>query len=578
MFTDFFISLLNRSFVAGITIMVVLAARLALRRAPKRFSYLLWAIPLFRLLCPFSFESVVSLLPANPEPVTRELLYSPAPQINTGIPAFNSVINPLMSAATPEAAASVNPLQIYFAVAQVVWLAGVAVLAVYSVVSLWRLNRRCVGAVRLEANIYLADGIDSPFVAGVFRPKIYLPSALSEEERAYILLHEQTHIRRGDPFIKLLSFFTLCLHWFNPLVWVAFFLSGKDMEMSCDESVMKHTGADIRKEYAASLLSLSTGRRIVAGGPLAFGEGDPKGRIKNILRFKKPALWAVVAGIVVVAAVCVCLVSNPLSPSPINRGQTILLEGDGSEIPGFRMELVGYVFEEDQKSFTVTLKNETGTERAYEEAFGIYKRVGGEWVSCETQGHMFTLLGYLIPAGGSATHTYTFTEGYDFSDVQAEYRFLKTLGGSPEGAFWIDFRLDQNGARLQEAVLKANFPEREEGPSMADAAAFHTLYTQKEGINTAYYGIAMYGRYSPASQPAGLPQLEAGGVLPAVITLDVSGRCVGYWQPRDGAAFAGDVKEKFTQEYWQRAIDPSWARQALEQECLRQAAGRLTAR
>lgn len=158
--------------------------------------------------------------------------------------------------------------------------------------SLCRLRRRIVGAVRLRDNIYLADHIDSPFVMGVLRPRIYLPSTLAEGERGYIILHEQCHIQRFDPAVKLLSFTALCLHWFNPLVWLSFLLSGRDMEMRCDEAVIRQLGDGVRADYSASLLSLATGRRILAGAPLAFGEGDPKSRIENLLRFRRPKTWA----------------------------------------------------------------------------------------------------------------------------------------------------------------------------------------------------------------------------------------------------------------------------------------------
>ncbi|RCX07067.1 BlaR1 peptidase M56, partial [Anaerobacterium chartisolvens] len=157
----------------------------------------------------------------------------------------------------------------------------------------------------------LADHIVSPFVIGLFRPKIYLPSTLAEHEQSYIILHEQTHIRRFDHVMKIVAFAALCIHWFNPLVWIAFTLTIKDMEMSCDESVMKRLGANIREEYSALLLSLATGRKIIAGTPLAFGEGDTKSRIKNVLRYKKPALWVMLAALIVVSAICIAFASNP---------------------------------------------------------------------------------------------------------------------------------------------------------------------------------------------------------------------------------------------------------------------------
>lgn len=297
----------NMSLTASVVILAVLAVRLLLRRAPKVFSYALWAVVLFRLLCPVSVTSAVSLLGALGAPaqersaVTSVVEYVPADIVRNMAPAVTplpqepfpaepgeNIVSTAPSVTQPDAA-PISPLSGPVAVLTLTWLTGMALLLLYSVVSLLRLRRRLVGAVRLEDNIYLADYIPSPFVMGLFRPKIYLPSTLTETERGYILRHEQYHLRRRDHVVKLLSFLALCVHWFNPLVWAAFILAGKDMEMSCDEAVVRELGEDIRADYSASLLSLATGRRIVAGMPLAFGEGDTGSRIRNLLNWKRPS-------------------------------------------------------------------------------------------------------------------------------------------------------------------------------------------------------------------------------------------------------------------------------------------------
>lgn len=161
-----------------------------------------------------------------------------------------------------------------------------------------KLQKRLKNAVRERDNIYLAEHLETPFVMGIIRPRIYLPASLTDKEKRYIILHEEMHIKRFDHIVKIFSFFVLCLHWFNPLVWAAFFISGKDMEMSCDEAVIKQLGSNVKKEYSASLLTLATGRRVIGGTPLAFGEGDTKGRIKNVLNYKKPAFWVVVLAVI----------------------------------------------------------------------------------------------------------------------------------------------------------------------------------------------------------------------------------------------------------------------------------------
>ena len=336
----------NMSLTASVVILAVLAVRLLLRRAPKVFSYALWAVVLFRLLCPVSVTSAVSLLGALGAPaqersaVTSVVEYVPADIVRDMAPTVmplpqepfpaepgENIVSTAPSVTQPDAA-PVSPLSGPVAVLTLTWLTGMALLLLYSVVSLLRLRRRLVGAVRLEDNIYLADYIPSPFVMGLFRPKIYLPSTLTETERGYILRHEQYHLRRRDHVVKLLSFLALCVHWFNPLVWAAFILAGKDMEMSCDEAVVRELGEDIRADYSASLLSLATGRRIVAGMPLAFGEGDTGGRIRNLLNWKRPQPWIIaVCAVVCVGLIALCAANpkgsgTPTEDPPADRTET----------------------------------------------------------------------------------------------------------------------------------------------------------------------------------------------------------------------------------------------------------------
>ena len=305
----FFLGLLNTGFAASAAILVVLVLRLALRRAPKRYSYLLWAPVLLRLLCPFSIESAFSLLPANPAPIPEDIAMMTSPQLDTGFVPLNAAVNALLPAARPEQSA--NPMQILIAVGGVVWLAGAAGLLLYAAVSALLLRRRLRGAACEGDNVYTVHGLETPFVMGLLRPRIYLPAGLGEGEKGYILLHEKIHLRRGDHLVRLLAFLAVCLHWFNPLVWLSYHLSGQDMEMSCDEAVIAKMGASIKRPYSASLLALASGRRWVGGTPLAFGEGDTGSRIKNVLCCRRPAVWVGVLLAVLVAAVCIGLALNP---------------------------------------------------------------------------------------------------------------------------------------------------------------------------------------------------------------------------------------------------------------------------
>jgi len=309
MLDNIFLQVLNMSFTASIVILFVIVLRQLLKSVPKIFSYALWSVVLFRLVCPFSFESIFSILPTKAAPISRDIVYMAAPQIDTGIPAINYVVNSSLPAAAPYA--SVNPLQVWVFVGSAIWLIGIAVLLIYSVVSLLKLRNKLRNAVHEADNIYIAEGLETPFVLGIIKPQIYLPMTLSAEEKKYILLHEQIHIKRFDHIVKLISFFVVCVHWFNPFVWLAFVLSNKDMEMSCDEAVIKKMGSDIKRDYSSSLLALATGKRIVGGIPLAFGEGDTRGRIKNVLNYKKPTFWLIIVTMIAIIIMGVGLITNP---------------------------------------------------------------------------------------------------------------------------------------------------------------------------------------------------------------------------------------------------------------------------
>lgn len=320
-----FLQILNMSFTASIVILFVLLARLLLKKMPKIFTLALWMVVLFRLICPISFESILSLLPTKINPIPSEIVYSTTPAIDTGILAINQAVN--TSLPLPTLGHSVNPLQIWLFLASRIWLMGIVILLIYSLISLSKLQKQLRPALPDGDNVYLVEHLETPFVLGIFRPKIYLPATLSPAEKPYILLHEQTHIRHFDHLIKLLAFFVLCLHWFNPLVWLAFFLSSRDMEMVCDEAVIRQLGHQVKRDYSTSLLNLATGKPILNGTPLAFGEGDTKSRIQNLLNYKKPNYWVTFLLVIAVMAVAFTLIANPIDqPASLSWVQGLEVE------------------------------------------------------------------------------------------------------------------------------------------------------------------------------------------------------------------------------------------------------------
>lgn len=310
------------SLTASVAIVFVLLLRLLLGKAPTVISYALWGIVLFRLICPVSVESGFSLFDLLNAPVAEngaltscieyvpnDIVHTEHPEIALPVPGAGEMIDPALPQGEEQLRA--DPSAAPMAIAVYVWMAGVIGMGIYAAVSYIRLRRRLVTASPLRENIYLADGITSPFVMGLFRPNIYLPSAMGEKEQSYILLHEQYHIHRCDHLVKVLAFAALCIHWFNPLVWIAFIMAGRDMEMSCDEAVIKKMGDCVLADYTASLLSLATGKHIIAGMPQAFGEGDTKGRIRNLANWKKPAFLVVLAAVIAGIVLAVCLMTNP---------------------------------------------------------------------------------------------------------------------------------------------------------------------------------------------------------------------------------------------------------------------------
>lgn len=317
-----FLKILNMSLTASYVILTVLLIRLLLRKAPKKYSYTLWAVIGFRLCCPVSFQSALSLFSLKPFNVTTAQQATPAalthvpgnvgtgatPQITTGTSAANAVINSSIPAAAP--GNSVNPLQVLILAGTILWCLGMAAMVIYSTISYFGLRRRMSNAILLEGNVWQSDHIRSPFILGIFRPKIYIPFRLDEQTQRYVLAHEQYHLKQGDHVVKLAAFMLLSIHWFNPLCWLAFILMSRDMEMRCDEHVLSRAESS-SKAYSMSLLSIAANRRFPSPSPLAFGETGVKSRIKNALSWKKPRLWVTITAGVLCVLVLLSCAANP---------------------------------------------------------------------------------------------------------------------------------------------------------------------------------------------------------------------------------------------------------------------------
>lgn len=466
---DYLLQLWNMSYQAGLVIIMILAARLvfSLMKVPKKFSYVLWAIPFFRMICPWTLESPFSLLPAQTGSINDMFLQkmisffqnstesgnlnptghtaSTLPSVNSGIPSIVSAANPAASGNPRLSSASffssfsgsIAPEMIIGAI----WLGGILLLCLYSIVSCWRLKKKLVCSIHIQENIYLADHIDTPFTMGILKPHIYLPSHIQNHQMNYVVAHEQVHIHRKDHLFKSLAFVITCLHWFNPLAWIAFIYMNKDMEMSCDEAVLQQFSDDRRKEYASALLELTAGTKKLSGIWLAFGKGNTKERIVNIMKHKKPMTFLVVLAGLAVIVLAAVLLTNPresyatgesgetgttsetiASTEPSNTSksnQTSKPETEPPAEPGRPSEtddellnssLYGLEIQEDtltETGATFLIHNRSQKEIEYGDSYHLSQLKDDNWadVSYVIENWGFHDIAYNIPSGQTATVT-----------------------------------------------------------------------------------------------------------------------------------------------------------------------------
>ena len=326
-----FLKLLNLSISASWLVLAVLVLRLVSKRSPKWMNVLLWGIVALRLVLPFSIESALSLIPSAETVSPAAVQFDPAPTITSGVSIIDNAVNPSLSehfSAVPTA--SVNPLYVWTEIAGWVWLIGLGAMLLYALVSYLRLRRRVSVSLPVQDHIYLCDAISSPFILGVVKPHIYLPSGLDEVQRQNVLSHERAHLARRDHWWKPLGFALLAVYWFNPVLWLAYTLLCRDIELACDERVIRTMDESAVKTYSTVLLACSMPRKAVITCPLAFGEVGVKERVRNALHYKKPAFWVVAASVAVCVVVAVCFLTNPPTDT------------DAAGLVGFHREQVTY--------------------------------------------------------------------------------------------------------------------------------------------------------------------------------------------------------------------------------------------
>ncbi len=308
---NIFLTLINMSITASWTALAVILLRLLLKKAPKAIICVLWALVGVRLVLPITYESVLSLVPSA-DTVPLDIVYAREPQIHTGISYLNSAVNPIIteSFAPSTELTSINPIQVWLFLAEQIWAIGIVAMLVYTAYSYIRLRIRVREAVK-DGGVWICDRIDTPFILGVIRPKIYVPSSMSESDLEYVIAHEKAHIRRRDYIWKPLGFALLTVYWFNPVMWLAYILLCRDIESACDEKVLREKGTEIKKAYSDALINASVPRKLISACPLAFGETSVKSRVKSVLNYKKPAFWIIIVALAACAVTAVCFLTNP---------------------------------------------------------------------------------------------------------------------------------------------------------------------------------------------------------------------------------------------------------------------------
>lgn len=440
MMQEIFISVFNMSVTASWLVLAIVLVRFAFKKRLKGFCCILWALVGIRLVCPFSVESIASLIPSA-EVVSPEIMMEDKPTIQTGVGVIDGMVNPIISealAATPHN--SVNPMQVVTSVAAAVWVIGMVLMLLYSLISYLSLQMRVRASMQVQGgdkNIYVCDSIDSPFILGIIRPHIFLPSDMSKEYQSSVIAHEKAHLARKDHWWKPMGFLLLTIHWFNPLMWVAYILLCKDIELACDERVIKEMADEEKKQYSKALLSCSVSHKLVVACPLSFGEVAVKDRIKSVLHYKKPAFWILVAAAVASLVVIIGFMTNPkdgvtISEASMEVSQRKIVVTDGytnCEGVSIRLQEFTYSVVEEEMVPTVVLDivNTTGEAFVYGREFHVFRDGFGGRYSCAMSEETWFLDAKAVP-GENFERTISLWK-YDISKKGHYYiEFEFTLG------------------------------------------------------------------------------------------------------------------------------------------------------
>jgi beta-lactamase regulating signal transducer with metallopeptidase domain len=587
---ELFLKTLNMSIAASWLILAVVLLRFALKKAPKWIAVLLWGVVAVRLVVPFSFESALSLIPSAETFNAHNIQYE-TPAISSGIPAVNNAVNPVQGetfATNP--AASVNPLYVWTFIVSVIWLIGIAAMLLYAVISYVRVRQSVGESVPYEGDIFLCDHVKSPFILGLVRPKIYLPSSMDAASMEPVIAHEKAHLTRCDHWWKPVGFLILTVHWFNPLCWIAYVLLCRDIELACDEKVIRQMDLNGKKQYSTALLEFSTGRRLVTICPLAFGEVGVKERVKNVLNYKKPAFWLIVVAIIACGVVTVCFATNPKQELP----QEQRIDELRSKYPEYfdlitSKGLEVHVWQLAKDSYSFGLMPGTNREKTLEELMSLKGASAAEMALILSTYEIEDENIFVIPWGNPISSYMVGTGDMETPEYINNIRTMLGLDGvsmgsaggedtpTPAGPDAADTTISEEQAAIRQAILEHN---KSSYPLEYDVAccSFITLETLSAtplaGSSThkiTYYGWALYEQYRATDN--GL-ETTGGSHIPVVLSFDLDERgytLTEYWEPRDGSYFAQDIREKFPAHIVEDALHGQKFVLQQTQECYAQA-------
>ncbi len=582
---EFFLSIVNMSISASFILLAVLLLRLILRKAPKWITLLLWGIVAVRLICPFTVESELSLIPET------EWVKQPEVQISDPIVPDVIVPNPVLGENVTvdhlqeEPNITVKKSVDFYLILSCIWLAGIAALSAYTVISYLRLSKKVGTAVLYRDNVYQSENVTSPFVLGFFKPKIYIPFNINTKDIEHVVAHERAHIRRKDHFWKPLGFLLLTIHWFNPLLWLGYILLCRDIELACDEKVVKDLDHYARADYSEALLSCSVNRRMISACPLAFGEVGVKDRVKSVLNYKKPAFWIIIIAILACVSVAVCFLTNPPSgekSSVISPHDDIYTDHEGVYITVKSIDTNAG----GHKVFNIVWHNETENEVLYGEHYSIKYLDGNEWIDVMLTDtdpdtvYTFTDIGYILSSQSTAHKSYS-TQLFDISK-NGTYRLIMPFsvdeGGYKQYKTWIEFDIDTTNVAIDDdlkAFINTQVLEHfrtEESEARACCFDWKPLGKTERGSEITVYMWVMYQEYSYIGTDL---EIETAAHIPTAITVKEDNgqyELIEYWEPMDGTEYTSSLKQKFPRKLLNKSIfDSQLYVKEQNEKCQRQA-------